>query len=844
MIRSLAWRSVKARKGRAVLNGLGIVLGVALFFSVLSLSKTIVSTFDELFSAVYGKTDLIVAGSDSAGTVEEGLLAKVQKVDGVAETSAVVAGIISLHKPGEKSSQQDQVFANGITEDDPDLTGTKLVDGSDSLSGNTIQLDETWANDNDVKVGDKLTFATPTGLREFTVGGIFRLGSGVEFGGQGFGAIDQQLARKVLDIDNGYSEIDIELSDGADLETVRKKIEGFVPDGIEVKTPSDVSDDINAQIQGFNIMLYFFAAASLFVGGFLILNSFNMTIAQRLREIGMMRTLGASRKIVRRMILVEAVLLGLIGSALGILFGLLLTRLMVWLVSNVGFPMGNIKFAPIAFIVAPILGVLATVVGALRPAIRASRVPPIQAVLREHRAEPLRLTRRLSFGIVLIVLGMAGVFVLASSSDGSSGSVTAGVFGVLFLFTGVILVGPVIVPPLIRLFAYPLRKSTPVEGRLADDNARGNPVRTASTASGLMIGIALIAAIGTLGASFIGSISDDLDEELKTDFVVQPSGMTGGGPQQTISPSSLAKIRALPQTGDAAGTRLLWLSEGFGSGWSAYGLDPESHGVFTKSEYVSGSNGEVDAALARGEVTVPEGLAKGEKVVVGDTIKLQGARGAKEVRVAALQTGNSFEASSIVMSNDLFKQIYGIDGYSSIQVIASSENERAALGKELNALLVRDYPNFEALSNEEIKQQITDQINQVFAIFYVIMAIAILVSLLGIVNTLLMNVFERTREIGVLRAIGSGRWQVRRVIIAESLLITTAGAAIGLVVGVALGYAFVRGISASGQEASFHPPIGVFIAVAVLSVIFGVIAALLPARRAARMNVIEAVSYE
>lgn len=844
MIRSLAWRSVKARKGRAVLNGLGIVLGVALFFSVLSLSKTIVSTFDELFSAVYGKTDLIVAGSDSAGTVEEGLLSKVQKIDGVSETSAVVAGLISLKKDGEKPSQSDQVFVNGITEDDPDLTGTELIDGSDSLAGHTIQLDETWAKDQDIAVGEKVTFATPTGLREFTVGGIFKLGSGVEFGGQGFGAIDQQLAREILDIDNGYSEIDIELADGADLETVRKEIEGFVPDGIEVKTPSDVSDDINAQIQGFNIMLYFFAAASLFVGGFLILNSFNMTVAQRLREIGMLRTLGASRKIVRRIILFEAVLLGLIGSALGILFGLALTRLMVWLVSNVGFPMGSIKFAPEAFVIAPILGVLATVFGALRPAIRASRVPPIQAVLREHRAEPLRLKRRLIVGTMLIVLGMIGVFLLASSSDGNSGSVFAGVFGVLFLFSGVIMVGPVIVPPLIRTLAYPLRKITPIEGRMADDNARGNPVRTASTASGLMIGIALVAAIGTLGASFIGSISHDLDEELKTDFVVQPAGMTGGGPQQTIAQSSLEQIQALPQTGEAAGTRLLWLSEGFGSGWSAYGLDPETHATFTKSEYTAGTNAEIDAALARGEVTVPEGLAKGEKVAVGDTIELQGARGAKELKVAALQTGNSFEASSIVMSNDLFREIYGIDGYSSIQVIAKSEDQRAALGKELNALLAADYPNFEALSNEEIKQQITDQINQVFAIFYVIMAIAILVSLLGIVNTLLMNVFERTREIGVLRAIGSGRWQVRRMIIAESLLITTAGAAIGLIVGVALGYAFVKGISSSGQEANFHPPVAVFIAVAVLSVIFGVLAALLPARRAARMNVIEAVSYE
>lgn len=846
MIRSLAWRSLRARKGRALLNGAGIVLGVALFFSVLSLSKTIVSTFDELFSSVYGNTDLIISGTDGAGTIDEGLLAKVQSTKGVAETETSVFSTMQLARNGKVSGDQaDQVFTSGVVPGGPNLTAAEVVAGEDTLVGNEIQIDEGWAKDNGLSPGDEVSFATPTGVREFLVSALYKIGEGVEFGGQGFAAINQELAREVFDIKTGYSEIAIGLDTGADLESVRADLQRQLPEGIEAKTPNDISDDINSQIQGFNIILYFFAAMSLFVGGFLILNSFNMTVAQRLREIGMLRTLGSSRKLVRRMILIEALLLGVVGSIVGVLIGLLLTKLMIALVSGIGFPVGSIKYSTEAFVIAPILGIAATLFGALRPAIRASRIPPIQAVLTEHRAEKLNLSRRLTVGSVMVVLGLAGVFTLASSSSAPPPVMMAGAIGVVFLFSGVIMLGPIVVPWLVRTLSWPLRKLTPIEGRLAADNARANPVRTASTASGLMIGIALVAAIGSLGSSFIGSISDDLDKELKNDFTVQPSNfLSSGGPQTTIAESALGQVRELPSSGDAIGVKLLFLSSGYGEGSSAYGTDPAKRAQFSNPEYVGQSLETVNARLADGEITLPESLADRKKTKVGDRITLSGPRGTKQVRVAALQKGNSLEAGSIVMSLKTFDQIYGIAGFSQILVTARSEDQRSELGDQLNNLVDREYPAFEVLSNEQIKQQIKDQINQVFAIFYVIMMVAILVSLLGVVNTLLMNVLERTREIGVLRAIGSGRWQVRRLVVSESLLLTMAGAVLGLVVGMALGYAFVRGIAASGQEVGFHPPVAAIVAVAALSVVFGVIAALLPARRAARMNMIQAVSYE
>lgn len=845
MTRSLAWRSIRARKGRALLNGLGIVLGVALFFAVLSLSKTIVSTFDELFSSVYGETNLVItAGANGQGTLEETLLGKVRATDGVEVAVPTVSSTIAHVKNAQATpGQKDQVFVAGVSPSEPDLSGATTVAGTGDVVPGQLQLDSGWAEDNDLQVGDSARFATAAGVKKFKISGIVRLGSGVKFGGQGFGATDIKTARRVFDIPRGYSEIDVKVATDRDVATVRKSIEQAMPKGVEVNTPNDIADEINSQIQGFSVLLYFFAAMSLFVGGFLILNSFNMTVAQRLREIGMLRTLGASRTLVRRMIMIEALLLGVIGSLVGLALGLLLTKLMVAMVSNVGFPIGAVRFPPAGFIIAPLLGIFATMLGALRPAVRASRVPPIQAVLVEHRATQLRHGRRLITGVVLTVLGLLGVFTLASSSDTPPLVIAAGVLGVIFLFSGVILLGPVIVPWLVRLLAWPLTKARPVEGRVSADNARSNPNRTASTASGLMIGVALVAAIGSIGSSYIGTISDGLDKALKTDFTVQPRGAQGG-PQPTLAESALGQVRALPATGAATGVKTTYLTDGIAKNMLLFAVDPKLQPRFTAPEFTPGSAAEPYAALARGQLFVPESFAKQKQLVVGDVLELEGPRGLEKLRIAALTKGESIEATSLVASLATLERLFGIQGYTNILAVAKDAGRRAVLGRQLDALLADQYPMFQSLSNAEVKAQVKQQMNQVFAIFYVIMLVAILVSLLGVINTLLMSVLERTREIGLIRAIGASRRQTRAMITAESLLITTAGSILGLVVGMALGWAFVRGISAGQGDVSFHPPVAVIFIVALLSVLAGAMAAIVPARRAARLNVIEALSYE
>lgn len=848
MIWSLAWRNVSAHKSRTALNALGIVLGVGLMFAVLALSVTLVSSFDNLYGSIYGKTDLIVSAPNDGGTIRRSAFAKVKADRGVETATANVLAVVSIVRHGKAGGNQaDQLNTAGVASDAPDLTGAKLIDGRRVRRGREITLDSDFAKRHKLKPGRRIKLATPAGTRKFRVVGIMRFGSSLQFGGQGFASVPIAVARDVFDVKSRYSEISVKVAKSADVSTVKRSLRESLGSKVVVKTPSEKSSDAAGQLRAFNVILYFFAAMSLFVGGYLILNSFNMTVAQRLHEIGMLRTICASRGQIVQMILVEALLLGALGAALGVFAGFGLTHLMAALVKAVSFPIGAVTFPTIAFILAPVAGIAATLLGALRPAIQAGRVPAIQAVLAEHRATPLRLSRRLAFGAVMIPLGLMGVFILASSSTIPPMTAAIGVSGIVILLAGVILVAPVVIPALVHALSWPIRLITPIEGRMAADSTRANPIRTSSTASGLMIGIALVAAIGCLGSSLIGSISDQLDKHLLNDFTIQPRDFRQGGmaSKTTISRRAIKRVAALSDAKLATGTKMLYVSKGFrGSDYQALGFDPKVRDKVVTLKYNGQSASEVLARVARGQVTIGGQLKRGRHLRAGDTIRLRGAGGVKRLKIAGVLSGASFEDQSIGMSNRTFSKVFEVDRFTQIDVVASSATARPRLEKRIKRLLRRDYSNLDVLSNSAIKRQVETQTNQIFSIFYVIMLIAIVVSLLGVVNTLLISVLERTREIGVLRAIGSDRWQVRRIITDESVLLTFAGALLGLCVGMAIGYAFVRGVGADLDGIGFRPPTTIILAVACASILLGLIAAIVPAYRAAKLNIIAAVSYE
>ncbi|MBI4897018.1 MAG: ABC transporter permease [Actinobacteria bacterium] len=848
MIWALAWRDVISHKSRTALNALGIVLGVGLIFSVVALSVTLVGSFESLYGSIYGKTDLVISGPNGNGTVKRKMLAKVQAQPGVKVATANVSALLSIVRDGTAGSRQtDQINALGVDPAAPDLSGATILQGRRIRSGDELNIDSDFAERHKLSPGDKLRVATPDGKRRLRVVGITRYGSSIQFGGQGFATIPIAKARKLFQIERDYSEINVRLDKDAQVSIVKPRLRHRLGRRLDIKTPGEKSTDADAQLRAFNVILYFFAAMSLFVGAYLILNSFNMTVAQRLRDIGMLRTVGGTAKQVVRMILLEASVLGAFGALAGLLAGLLLTRVMVEVVQTFSFPIGAVKYPAMAFVIAPLAGFTAAVVGALRPALRAGRIPAIRAVLAEHRAAPLKIGRRMAAAVVMIPLGLAGVFKLASSSVIPPITAFEGIAGIICLLVGVVLIAPAAIPAIVRVLALPLGLASEVDARFSADNTRANPLRTAATASGLMIGVALVAAIGSLGSSLIGSISDQLDKHIKSDFVVQPNDFRQGGigSKVTISSKTVNQISDLPDVKLATGTKLLYVPRGFrGSDYQAMGFDTAKRARVVNLSYVGQRSRAVLKKVAHGQVTIGGQLKRGRKLKAGQTIKLRGADGVKRVKIAGVVHGSSVEDQAIGMSYKTFREIYGSAAYTQVQVIADSKEARDAVGRRLQRLLRDDHPNLTSLSSAAVKRQVEDQTNQIFSIFYVIMLVAIIVSLLGVANTLLISVLERTREIGVMRAIGSDRSQVRRVITGEGVLLTIAGALLGLAVGLAIGYAFVRGIASDLQGVTFRPPTATILVVALASVLFGLLAAIMPAYRASKMNVIEAIGYE
>jgi putative ABC transport system permease protein len=886
----LAWRNVRARRLRALLTAAGIVLGVGLMLGVLLLTATINSTFRDLFDSVYGSADLVVAPEAESGTLGELELRRVRRLGGVetaqgtlqdvfvrvegrprlappeppaAVDATVPEGAAEAPAPAPEQPQPElattpeevstadedaaEVNVAGIDPHDPDTAGVTYSAGRAVRAGREVELEENFAEDQELRVGDRLRLATPRGIRRFELVGLFRFTRTFGFGGEGFGRIPLAAARRVMDQPRGFDEITVVVEDGRLVADVRRKARERVGRGVDVTTPAGRSEEVEEQLRALTVLLIFVAAMGLFVGAFLIFNSFQVTVVQRRREIGMLRTLGAGRAQVTRGILREAALLGVVGTAIGVALGVGLAIGLVYLMSEIGFPVGGLSISPQAIAAACVAGVVVTVVGALHPAWRAGRTPPLRAVLgtAEVRRPPSR--PRAALGAALTVAGLAGVFVLASAEEIPAAVAAAGMAGVVLIFLGVALAAPVAIVPIVRVLSWPLRRAAPIQGRLAADSARSNPGRTALTATGLMIGLALVTAFGALSSSFLGAITDEFDESFARDYTVQPSGFSPGqGPQQTFSPGLGRRIERLPEAAVVTRERLFYSSRILRQADGlAFGFQPREYGKVDDSTFGGGlSEDEVLPRVARGQVTVGDALAEDRGIEVGDTVTLRGSSDRRRVRVAALVETAIFGGRTVGMSLRTMREVYGVTRDSSLAIKAASPATRPALEGRIEGIVSRDFPQLQLLSNDELKGEIESMLDEQFGFFNALLLVAVVVSLFGVINTLSMNVLERTREIGVLRALGSSRWQVRLTIGQEGVLLCAVGALLGLAVGLALGYVFVRGVATIVPTVAYVAPGQTVALVAAAGVVLGLIASVLPARRAARMNVVRALSYE
>jgi putative ABC transport system permease protein len=846
-------RSLRARPLRSVLTTGGIVLGVGMVFGVLILVTTIHSSFEGLFDAIYGRTSVVVSGSNSIGSVPESELPKIRRVEGVKAAEGDVFGVFrTVNAEGAaEGGRSSMLFVAGVNMDGYDTAGSEVIEGREPSGPREIELEQSWAAQQGYGPGDRLRLATPTGRADVTVTGVYKLETSLDLGGYGTAAMPIDGQRQLTNKYGTFDEINVVAEDGVSAGELKRRIAAVAGPGIEVETPSGKGDQANESLAGLDIVLYFFSGIALFVGAFLILNSFNMTVLQRMREIGTMRALGASRRRLAGGVVFEALILAVVGAALGLALGLGLAELLASAMrSFFGLPISALKVTSGAAAIAIVVGLLATLAGALYPALRAGRIPPIQALTGGRTLErPPGLKRALA-GIALFLPGLAigGLFWFSNQSGGALSAIV-GIGSTMVMFVGMVLLAPFVVMPLIRLLAVPARALMPAEGRLASDSVRANPLRSSATASALVVTLSVVVVNGIMSQSFVGSISDELDKRFTRDLTVQPAGYTeyGGGPGTNIARPLRVKIAALPEAGTVTPIRsvyMLHLPVNDEPGLLE-AVDPAAWPKVDKSEYEGASTAEAMAGLARGGAIVGKGYADDTGLEVGNTIPLKGASGARRVPVVA--TIDTFEASGnqIVVSLKTMKRVYGITSDSVLAVNAASPEVRRLLGTKVHRLLEDDYPGYEAVSNTKFKQHYEDAINQQFAFFNAIIGIAVIVGLLGIINTLSMSVIERTREIGVLRALGGSRWRVRRAMLDESLLISLGGCLAGILAGLIVGLVWIYSVRASTLVSlNLHIPTGMLLMTAVLGVVIGTLAAIIPARRAAHLDPLKALTYE
>ena len=845
-------RSLRARPLRSLLTTGAIVLGVGMVFGVLLLVGTIHSSFDRLYDSIYGGTDVVVSGEQSIGSLPEGTIDRVRAVEGVESAAGNIWSIFrTVDERGEVNrAQSDQIYTVGVDYDQPDASDAELVAGRDPVAGRgEIEVAGDWAGEHGVAVGDRLSLSTPTGIVTLRVSGLFEFRGGLDLGGYGTASLPVADARETMDKPGIWDEINVVVADGASPEALRDRLDAELGRGVEVATPQTKSDEIQDQLASLDVVLYFFSGIALFVGAFLILNSFNMTVVQRMREIGTLRALGASDVRVARGILVEAAVLAIVGSALGLALGAGLAVLLVRAVQSWGMPISTIDYSATAVVAALVTGMVATLAGAAWPVVRGARMSPIRALTGGASPRKAMGRRRALIGLAFFLPGLVGggVFWFGTTSTGPLVGI-AGALSTMLLFLGMVRLAPFVVLPLVRLMARPLQAVMPAEGRLAADAAQANPGRTAATAATLLVALSVVVVNATIAASFVGSVKSELDQRFARDLTVQPLGYQEfGAPHAGLSARLRREIAALPEAGAVAGRRSLYVTElpAGGSEGLLVGYEPTEYDRVDKIDYEGAPRAQVLAGLAAGGVVPAKSYAEDRGLEVGDRVRLEGPSGVREATVVGI--ADTFDAGGQTMQMSLrtMAAVYGIRNDSQLVVQAASPEQRDALARRVDALLGREYPGLEALSNAEFKKSTTDAINQQFAFFNAIVAIAVLVGGLGIVNTLTMSVLERTREIGVLRALGASRWRVRRTMADESLLISLAGTLSGMLAGLLIGVLWILGMrETTFPGMSLHLPIGMLVTIGVLGVVIGVLAAIIPARRAAKLDPLAALRYE
>ncbi|GIG56298.1 ABC transporter [Longispora fulva] len=836
------WKSLLSRKLRLLLSGMAVVLGVMAVSSALILTDSLSASFDDMFRTVNANVDVQVSGVSAGG--ENGSRPEPLPASAVERVRAV-SGVASA--VGDVSADGARVVGrNGkvIVTQGPPRLGMAWRDGGGIAQMRTgtgpkaddqVAINALLAKQGPFAVGDRIEVLTLAAKRSFTVSGVFGMtGNRDSLGGETVVAFTEPVAQRLMLGKEGvYSSIDVRAAAGVTPAVVKANVAAALGSSGVVRTSAEVAKaqakDVQQFLTIFQNFLLGFAAVTLFVGIFLILNTFSILVAQRTRELALLRSLGAGRGQVIRSVLVEALVVGVVASTLGLFAGygvaLLLKQMLFSSLAD-----ATLGFTGSAVAASYLVGVLVTLVAAVVPALRASRVAPI-AALRDAATADKSLVKVTLVGGILGAVGAGGVgWALFGSLKGNA---IWGVLltGVLLTFIGVALLTPSVARPTVgvigRLFSWSL------PGKLGRRNSARNPRRTANTAAALMIGLALITGVSVLAASIQASMSKVFTRDLRADLVIdRDSG------DASYDASVIDKTRRMPGVAAAVGL---------------YG--DVTTDVTGKTVYVTGTdlavakdlfNLKVESGelrdLRHNEVVVGEEFAAKRGLGTGSSLRLRTSRAGEQTFVVVGVYAKQELLSEPLMSVADAEEYFQVPSPALGAVRLAPGADAVGIRKQIEALLV-DSPEVNVASQADFIKQQTGQVDTLLNMLYALLALAVLIAILGIVNTLALSVLERTRELGMLRAVGMSRWSAMRMITVESVVISVFGALLGLAVGTGLGVAVVRALKGQGFDVLSVPWTRMLLFLG-LSVVVGLFAAILPAIRAARVNVLQAISYE
>jgi putative ABC transport system permease protein len=849
----IARKSIRSRIGRTIMIVFAVVAGVSFVAGSFVLADSLKQSFDGLIDELVQDVDLQVRnpsaftddsfGSDSdAPPISIDVASQLAGIDGIAVIEPDLnARAQILDADGDPLTVTGPMFGTIYSGEDG-LAGATLKDGRAAVGPDEVVIDKATATRESFELGDQINYSTDTGIYTAELVGTVGTSDSDAFLNASIVALDLDTALDHFGANGFVDAISIGIDDGANPATVEAAVEEALGEDFNIVNRDELrkefQDQIGQVIGFFQTGLLIFAFITAFVASFIINNVFQITIGQRLRELALLRAIGASGKQVRRMISMEALGVGIAGTIIGVIAGIGVAQVIVigFNAIGAGFPSPGVVLLPRTVLVSALVGIGVTMLSVIVPSRRAAKIPPVAAMRPELGFAAIR-SRRLVVGTITTAVGFAMLLVgLFLSPGGSIGLIVLAGGGALLLFLGVASVSATIATPVTRVIGWPIAKLFKTPGKLARDNVARAPRRTSASAAALMIGVALVSATAVFASSVRETLSATLERAVSADYVVQGAG--GGGPNSGFPPVIIESLAELPEISAATPFRIA-IAEVNDDVKTFSAVDPLAASQLVDFDNVAGGLED----LGTNSLGVHDEAAESSGLAFGDTVAVKFENGeVRDLTVDVIFADNSFGLNWFI-GLDLLDEISEGTQSDAFALAALADGVTPADGDEAVRALFEEFPQATVQSNAEFLQEQEDQINQLLFLIGFLLIFAIGIAVIGISITLALGVFERTREIGLLRAVGMSKRQTRRAVRWEAVIVSVFGAVIGVVLGTFLGIVLSQAVPDNIiSDLAFSP--GIILMIMIGAVVAGLLASLYPSIKASNMNVLDAISTE